>query len=118
MTTMDIREKDRNFKNTSTEEVKSISGGDALGEKLSEWLETPRGSITDNPGWGNELRSIQFETDSTAAVIAESFILGGIRRDIPDITITGVFVEWGEIDQCRIKIQHQSGEFSGSVSFF
>ena len=41
--------------------VKKYKGNDAMDSRINEWLDTPEGTVADDPSWGNPFRRFQFD---------------------------------------------------------
>lgn len=102
-----IREYDWLMKPSPDEDVKTYEDGNAMGQRILEWLGTPAGTLADLPEWGNPLASFKFEpTSPDLQVVAEMAILEKITEDIEDIDIQGVSVEFPEIDRVDLVIKY------------
>ncbi|MBF0121712.1 MAG: hypothetical protein HQK79_23020 [Desulfobacterales bacterium] len=109
---MALIEKDH-LLNLSFEGLKEYRGGDALNDRIYEWFETPQGTISDNPSWGNALWLLKHEPPSmTLNVAAEMIIVEKIAKDIEDLSVKGIQVEFLEIDLMKITISHRFGEYN------
>lgn len=82
------------------------SDGDVLLDNLTEWLDTPRGSVFGNPSWGNELSKFKHEVmDEDLAVGVESSIARGLQRDLPSLSIlSSVEVATDGLDRYTVNI--------------
>lgn len=105
-----IKEADHLMSSAPDEDVKIHTDEGALSERIFEWLETPEGSIADHPSWGHNLTGFQFDPESSnLAVRIEMAITAKLARDVQDMVMLGVRVDFIEIDLCRVVIRHQFG---------
>lgn len=67
---------------------------------LSEWLDTPIGTIYGKPEWGNELGDFKHEPtgDTTVAIAIEFSVIRGVMRDLPEIIIDSIYCEPSKTD--------------------
>ncbi len=85
--------------------------------QLDEWLHTPVGSIYGMPYWGNRLSRYKHEpTDDSMAVIIENELLIDLRRDLPNLKLSGIRCDPTGIQDYKIQFFTQNSEFSRSVS--
>lgn len=89
---------------------------DAINDRIMEWFETPLGSIADFPSWGNTLAGLQHEpiTD-TLEVLMEAKIIHKLSSDC-GLSISGVRLDFIDIDRIDVKLLHQYGLFSSEVN--
>ena len=81
------------------------SGSDILMNQLSEWIDTPVGSVWGNPGWGNTLTQYRHLPPSSATSASiESSIIIKLPRDLPRIAVNKVQVEVVGVDTYRINL--------------
>jgi hypothetical protein len=97
-------------------DVERFEDGQALSERIREWLETPQGTVADLPGWGHHLTGFKHDPQSThLAVAIEMSIARKLAQDIKDLILLGVGVEFIEIDLFKIIIRHQFGGTVGTL---
>ena len=112
-----IEEADHLLELNPTTEIKKYELEEALRDRICEWLETPQGSMADNPGWGHNLLGLKHEPQSVNLnVMAEMSITIKMPKDIENLIIHGVSVEFMEIDLCKIVIQHSIGVFEEKIT--
>lgn len=88
----------------------------ALDDRIQEWMETPEGTVADLPGWGNRLAYMKHEPPGDHLnIMAEMDIIEKMPRDINNLVISGVSVEFREIDLLWIGINYSLGNFAGEV---
>jgi len=111
-----IEEFDRLLELNPTTEIKKYDDEDALQDRISEWLETPQGTLADLPGWGHNLIALKHEPQGVNLdVMAEMSITIKMPQDIENLIIQSVSVEFGEIDLCQIIIRHRLGMFEEKI---
>lgn len=86
--------------------------GNALSERIQEWLATPEGTVANYPSWGHNLS--QFKHDPLAVggdleVLIEMALSRKMPIDIEGLRLVGVRVDVDDIDLCRVTIVHQYG---------
>ena len=86
-------EAQRMLKSSPRDDVERFSDGDAMGERIREWLDTPEGTMAHHPAWG----------------LMEMAIARKLPIDVENIILKGVNVVVMDIDLCRIEILHQFG---------
>lgn len=88
----------------------------ALTDRIYEWLETPAGTMADNPSWGHNLGQFKHEPLSeNLNVMVEMSIQDKMPRDIDNLAIGGVSCDFQEIDLCKIIIDHQLGRYEVEI---
>lgn len=93
--------------------IKTYRGGEAMGQRISDWLAHPVGSIADNPTWGHNLESLKFEPESAnAEVMYEMSILAKLTADVEDLNIRSIKIKYASIDEINIVITDNHGEIS------
>jgi hypothetical protein len=106
----------RHVKTGLSAEVDRFSDGEALSERIREWLETPEGTVADLPDWGHNIIGYKHDPQSTTLAVAiEMSIAQKMTRDIKNLKLLGVGVEFLEIDLFRILIRHQFGGTIGTL---
>lgn len=106
-----IKEASRQLTSSLSADISNYGDGDALGERISEWLDTPVGTLMDKPEWGNNLGHFKHDPlDENLAVAMELAIVEKITQDIKDLVFLGISIEILEIDYCKIIIRHQFGD--------
>ncbi|MCV6588690.1 MAG: hypothetical protein OIF57_06635 [Marinobacterium sp.] len=92
--------------------ITHVGGMDGLNNRISDWLDTPEGTVADNPGWGSPLRAFLHEPQSPALEIEiQMKLVQKIRRDVRDVTVRAVSVQFVSIDLIKIVIFHNLGVF-------
>lgn len=90
---------------------------DALSDRLAEWCETPEGTIADLPGWGNRFAYMKHQPPGIdLEIMAEMDIVEKLPRDINNLVLAGIVVEFREIDLLFIGINHYLGNFTSEVA--
>ena len=90
-------------------------GPDALNDRIQEWFETPEGTVADFPSWGNNLEPFKHEPLSVhLAVVMEAKIIPKLSQDC-GLPVSGIRVDFLDIDRCRIQIQYSGGLFDSEV---
>lgn len=81
---------------------------------ITEWLDTPRGSVFGKPSWGNELHKFKHETmNDDLAISVENLIIRGLIRDLPIFTSAStVTVRSDDFDRYAISIITPYGTIS------
>jgi hypothetical protein len=101
---------------SSGQNIKSYQGKDAMDERISEWMDTPQGTLADRPSWGSNLGAYKFEPQSVdLAVSIEMAIVRKLPRDIENLDIRGIGVSFPLIDLMTITILSQIGLFAANV---
>ncbi|MEY8773019.1 hypothetical protein AB6T85_21650 [Erwinia sp. ACCC 02193] len=98
-----------------TGEGVSVKLGDSEAQEaqIEEWLHTPQGSIYGLPGWGNPLQKYKHEPMNTFTEVAiENDMVTSLKRDIPDVELTGIRIEAIEKDLFYLTIGLPSGDYS------
>ena len=90
--------------------------GQGISERIREWLATPEGTVADKPSWGNRLSALKFEPmGPDLNVLAEMMIAEKLPRDVRDISIKGILLEFSEIDLMYVYIDFGMGTFTEEV---
>jgi hypothetical protein len=111
-----IEEFDHLLELSPNTEFKHYEDENALQDRIYEWLETPQGTIADLPAWGNNLGALKHEPQGiNLEVMAEMNIAVKMPRDIENLIIVGVNVDFIEMDLCKIVIQHRLGVFEETI---
>jgi phage baseplate assembly protein W len=111
-----IEEFDHSLELHPVTEFKKYADVEALQERISEWLETPQGSVADLPAWGHNLSGLKHEPQGVNLdVMAEMSITVKMPQDIENLIIQSVSVEFSEIDLCQITIKHRLGVFEEKI---
>jgi len=88
---------------------------EAVNDRITEWFETPMGSISDISSWGNTLYDFAHEPLSAQLeVTMEAVIVKKLSYDC-NLTISGIRVDFLDIDRCRVRILYDGGMFDGKV---
>lgn len=89
----------------------------ALSDRIGEWCETPQGTVADLPGWGNRFAYMKHEPPGIdLEIMAEMDVIEKLPVDIKNLVVTGIVIEFREIDLLYIGINHYLGNFSSEVS--
>ena len=94
------------------QDFKRTVDGNAISERIAEWLATPEGSVAHDPSWGHNLGKFKFEPLSQNGDLEVRIELSLTRKlpiDIEELVILAVHVDVLDIDLCRITIVHQYG---------
>lgn len=105
-------EAERMLKSAPESDVARFTDGDAMGERIREWLDTPEGTMAHHPSWGHNLTPFKHDPlskNGNLDVLIEMAIAVKLPLDIEDIVLKGVNVVVMDIDLCRIEILHQFG---------
>ena len=95
----------------SETEIEVYYNETGLSDRVYEWLETPMGTVANDPAWGNNLAPFKFDPQSLhLAVLIELAITSKLPRDVKGLKMIGVNVDFIEIDLCRVVIRHQFGD--------
>lgn len=106
----EIFDADRMMQTGTDADVERFCDGDALSERIREWLETPQGTLADLPSWGHNLTAFKHEPQGHSLEVAiELAIVTKLEQDIEDLDVTGVLVEYLDIDLFRLTIKHTFG---------
>lgn len=106
-----IKEASRLIESGLSSEVAKYNDESALSERISEWLDTPTGTVPDKPSWGHNLNGFKFDPlNQNLAVAMELAVTEKILQDIEDLIFLGVRVVINDIDYCTIIIRHQFGD--------
>lgn len=106
-----IYEANHLIESSTDADVKRLGDGDALSDRITEWLATPQGTVADNPSWGHNLNGFKFDPQSpNMEVEIEMAIVQKITQDIKDLVFLGVGVEFLDIDYFKVVIRHQFGD--------
>lgn len=85
--------------NFDEDELTQKEGVDAWLEAIRFWLDTPEGSVWGRPEWGNPLVDFKFEDMSTDTEVEFKLdMLSALRRDLPYIPVSGIDVQFSNID--------------------
>jgi hypothetical protein len=95
-------------------DVERFEDGDAINERIIEWLETPEGTVADIPSWGHNLLGFKHDPQGKQLeILMEMSIAQKLTKDIRDINLRGIRIEYLDIDMFLVMIIHQYG---GTVS--
>lgn len=98
--------------------IREYQDGEGLANRISEWLATPVYTVADNPGWGHLFRQFWHDPESPElALQVEMSIARKLPRDVRDIRIRRVGVEFSSLDRCVIEIIHDAGRFQQDITF-
>lgn len=114
-----MQEADRQLLSAPESDIKRFDDGEAMAERIREWLDTPEGTMAHHPSWGHNLS--QFKHDPLCAggnleVLIEMAIARKLPVDVQGLILKGVNVVVKEIDLCRVEILHQFGAQSEEVN--
>ncbi|MGP9633786.1 hypothetical protein ACT3R7_12035 [Halomonas sp. AOP43-A1-21] len=91
--------------------------GDALNNRIAEWMATPEGTVADNPAWGHNLRPFWHDPESPLlALQLEMAIVRKLPRDVRDVTVRRVGVAFIGKDLCNVEIHHMLGRFQQPIT--
>jgi len=105
-------EAQRMLKSSPGDDVERFSDGDAMSERIREWLDTPEGTMAHYQAWGHNLTPFRHDPLSKGGdldVLMEMAIARKLPIDVEGIILQGVNVVVMDIDLCRIEILHQFG---------
>lgn len=87
---------------------------DVILNDITEWLDTPVGSIFGNPSWGNELATFKHENmNDDLAISAENSISRGLTRDLPAIAaVSSIDVDIADFDRYQLVVTTPYGSIS------
>lgn len=106
-----VVEADHMMTSGSETEIEVYYNEIGLSDRIYEWLETPMGTVANDPAWGHNLTPFKFDPSSLyLSVLMEMAIASKLPRDVKGIKIIGVNVDFIEIDLCRVVIRHQFGD--------
>lgn len=101
---------------SATEGLETLYDVEALHDRIKEWFETPQGTIADLPAWGHNLSSFKHDPPgSYIEVMLEMAIMRKLPRDVKNLQIVALRVDYPEIDICRITIKHRLATYQGDV---
>lgn len=104
-------EADHMMASGSETEIEVYYNEPGLADRIYEWLETPMGTVANDPAWGNNLAPFKFDPQSQhLEVLMEMAIASKLPRDVRGLKMVGVAVDFLEIDLCRVVIRHQFGD--------
>lgn len=96
-----------NYKMTAAiDGVETHEGDAALIARVSEWLDTPQGSIWGAPHWGNRLiqyKHLPMNSDTAAAI--QNSIADKLPQDMGDVAVSAVAVTAVEPDLWKIQLK-------------
>ena len=91
--------------------------GSAANNNIQEWLDTPEGTVANNPSWGHNLKPYQFEPeDEATSICIEMSIIDKLPKDVQGLKISGIRVTFPEFDKCQVVIKHKYGQFNETVA--
>ncbi len=100
-----------------SERIRTYDDGEAMNQRILEWLDTPEGTVADMPDWGSPLLRFKHEPDSPSIqVMAEMLIFRRLSEDVKGIDIRAVSVQFPEIDLMQISIVHGTGFLERQVA--
>lgn len=106
-----VKEASRFIRSGADEEVSKYLDEQGLAERIYEWLETPMGTMANNPAWGNNLSAFKHDPgNASLGILMELAIASKLPIDVRDLKMVGVKVEFLEIDLCKVVIRHQFGD--------
>jgi len=93
--------------------VQSHIDGAAQNNNITEWFDTPQGSIADYPAWGHNLGAFRFEPDNSedVAVMLEMSIVEKLTQDVVGVQIYSIRIEVVEFDRWKIVLHHNYGTY-------
>lgn len=97
--------------------IKTYYDGNAMNQRIDEWLSHPIGSIADNPAWGHPFSALRFEPQSQSLEASiEMAIVGKMPQDVKGLVISAVRVIYQSIDDVYIAITHNGGNLDTHIS--
>lgn len=79
-------------------------------EKVSMWLNTPKGEYWGRPEWGNRLNSYKHEPVSASLEVEmENVIILDLERDLPSVQVLGISISALDVDQFTISVNTNYG---------
>lgn len=87
---------------------------DVISNDLTEWMDTPRGTVFGAPSWGHDLNRFKHEVmNEDLAVSVENSVARGLLRDLPVLSsVSSVSVSATNFDQYQIVIITPYGKIS------
>lgn len=105
------------FLDTDESGIREHVDAGALNNRVAEWFATPEGTVADNPSWGHNLRPFWHDPESPLlALQLEMSIVRKLPRDVRDVTIRRVGVEFVDKDQCIVEIHHMLGRLQMPIA--
>jgi phage baseplate assembly protein W len=99
------------------EGLQTLYDVEALHDRITEWFETPQGTIADLPAWGHNLSPFKHDPPgSYIEVMLEMAIVRKLPQDVKNLEIVALLVEYPEIDLCKITIQHRLATYEGEIT--
>lgn len=86
--------------------VIEVDQDNAIGARVAEWLDTPKGEVWGAPQWGNNLTQYRHEpvnSDTEAAI--ENSIMLSLPTDVSGVVINAISAKATEFDKYEITIQ-------------
>lgn len=97
--------------------IKEFEGGDALNNRISEWLATPMYTVADAPAWGHNLRPLWHDPESPLLTLQlEMAIVRKLPLDVRDVRVRRIGVAFVEMDRCLVEIHHDMGRFQEEIT--
>ena len=97
--------------------IKSHYDGNAMNQRIDEWLSHPIGSIADDPAWGHPFAALRFEPQSQNLEAGiEMAIVGKMPQDVKGLVISAVRVVYQSIDEVYIAITHNGGNLDTRIA--
>jgi hypothetical protein len=116
MASKTVYDLDHLLESSGKELIQSYKGSKAIDERIQEWMETPVGTLMDNPSWGNSLNVFKFMPQSVdLEVMLESHIVSKLPRDIMNLDIRGIKASFVDIDILSVVILSEIGVFQAEV---
>lgn len=103
--------------------IKRLESTEEAEQLLSYWLSNPAGSLWGRPEWGHPFESKKFMSNSSSdeLKVLEMMAVRKLRRDIPQIRISGILGSFSEDDLLNLTIIYEKGgelaRYSDGVSF-
>ena len=103
---------------TPSADISIYAGAEAMGQRILEWLGTPENTHVDLMGWGNNLGNLKHHPiGDELKVMAEMTLFRDLRRDIQDLDLRGICIDFVDVDTMQIDLMFGSGVlFSAVVS--
>lgn len=110
---MPLEEASYRMRSAPEEDLARYQNGQAMSERIREWLATPEGSVAHDPSWGHRLDAFKFSPLSKGnglETLIELSITRKLPLDVEDITILAVKVDVLDIDMFLLTTVHQFGK--------
>ena len=111
-----FQEYDWLMQGTPSADISVHNGANAIGQRILEWLGTPENTHVDLMGWGNNLGNLKHHPiGDELKVMAEMTLFRDLRRDIKDLDLRGISIDFLDVDTVQINLMFGNGEFFSTV---